>query len=117
MPGQKVQFLDKPNGHSAQAPAASVNSEAMPAGGAPAQVDDQFSDKVTKNCKKRLIPGIRSRLRRKFRTIRKLRVNIARANLHADTPNAARSVSAAVTWILGIGNDLSKGIGDRDFPD
>ena len=80
-----------------------MNGEAMPAGGAPAQADDQFSDKVTRNCKKHLIPGIRSRLRRKFRTIRKLRDNIARANLHADTPNAARSVSAAVRWILGIG--------------
>ena len=41
VPGHKVQFLDKPNGANgntaAQAPA---NGEAMPAGGAPAQVDD-----------------------------------------------------------------------------
>ncbi len=41
VPGHKVQFLDKPNGANgntaAQAPA---NGEAMPAGGAPAQIDD-----------------------------------------------------------------------------
>ena len=42
VPGHKVQFLDRPNSNGAQAAPnpASVNGGAMPAGGAPAQVDD-----------------------------------------------------------------------------
>ena len=42
VPGGRVQFLDKPkaaNGNGAQA-TAPANGEAMPAGGAPAQVDE-----------------------------------------------------------------------------
>ena len=51
VPGHKVQFLDKPagaNGNGAQATAQPAtepaNGEAMPAGGAPSQVDDQDED-------------------------------------------------------------------------
>ena len=45
VPGHKVQFLDKPNGANGAAAAAQpvtepANGGAMPAGGAPAQVDD-----------------------------------------------------------------------------
>ena len=40
VPGHKVQFLDKPNGAQAAAGTAPTNGEAMPAGGAPAQVED-----------------------------------------------------------------------------
>ena len=49
VPGHKVQFLDKPNGangngtRAAQAPA---SGEAMPAGGAPAQVDDPNGEDI-----------------------------------------------------------------------
>ena len=51
VPGHKVQFLDKPNGangNGAQAAAAQapVSGEAMPAGGAPAQVDDLDEDPI-----------------------------------------------------------------------
>ena len=43
MPGNRVQFYDKPNranGNGAQAEPAPANGGDMPAGGAPAQVDD-----------------------------------------------------------------------------
>ena len=43
VPGNRLQFYDKPNranGNGAQAAAAPVNGGDMPAGGAPAQVDD-----------------------------------------------------------------------------
>ena len=51
VPGHRVQFLDKPagaNGNGAQAAAASasVNGEAVPSGGAPAQVDDLGTDEI-----------------------------------------------------------------------
>ena len=48
VPGHRVQFLDKPNGNGAQAAAqpeqAPENGSTMPAGGAPAQVDDLDSE-------------------------------------------------------------------------
>ena len=48
VPGHRIQFLDKPNGNGAQAAAqqdpAATNGSAMPAGGAPAQVDDLDSE-------------------------------------------------------------------------
>ena len=46
VPGHRVQFLDRPNGNGAQAAAdpAPANGSAMPAGGAPAQVDDLGSE-------------------------------------------------------------------------
>ena len=50
VPGHRVQFLDKPNGNGAQAAAQSdaapVNGSAMPAGGAPSQVDDLDSSDI-----------------------------------------------------------------------
>ena len=49
VPGHRVQFLDKPaNGNGAQAEAepTSVNGEAMPFGGAPAQGDDLAADEI-----------------------------------------------------------------------
>ena len=44
VPGHKVQFLDRPNGNGAQAAQPQASGEAMPAGGAPAQVDELGSD-------------------------------------------------------------------------
>ena len=44
VPGHKVQFLDRANGNGAQAEPA--NGEAMPAGGASAQIDDFGTDEV-----------------------------------------------------------------------
>ena len=49
VPGHKVQFLDKPNGsngNGAQAAQAPVSGDAMPAGGAAAQVDDLDSEDI-----------------------------------------------------------------------
>ena len=48
VPGHRVQFLDKPNGNgaAAQPDQAPANGSAMPAGGAPAQVDDLDSDPI-----------------------------------------------------------------------
>ena len=48
VPGHRVQFLDKPNGNgaAAQPEQAPANGSAMPAGGAPAQVDDLGSDEI-----------------------------------------------------------------------
>ena len=48
VPGHRVQFLDKPTGSGAQAEAepTSVNGEAMPSGGAPAQGDDLAADEI-----------------------------------------------------------------------
>ena len=40
VPGHKIQFLDKPAGANGNGAQPSANGEAMPAGGAPAQVDD-----------------------------------------------------------------------------
>ena len=49
VPGNRVQFYDKPNranGNGAQAEPAPANGEAMPAGGDPAQADDLGSDRI-----------------------------------------------------------------------
>ncbi len=50
VPGHKVQFLDKPNGANGAAAAqpvtAPTNGGAMPAGGAPAQVDDPNGEDI-----------------------------------------------------------------------
>ncbi len=47
VPGHRVQFLDKPvGGNGAQAAAASVNGEAVPSGGTPAQADDLGADEI-----------------------------------------------------------------------
>ncbi len=46
VPGNRVQFYDKPNGNGAAAQADPANGEAMPAGGAPAQADDLGSDPI-----------------------------------------------------------------------
>ena len=40
VPGHKIQFLDKPAGANGNGAQPSANGEAMPTGGAPAQVDD-----------------------------------------------------------------------------
>ena len=46
VPGHRVQFLDRPNGNGAQAASqpeqAPANGSAMPAGGAPADLDDEI---------------------------------------------------------------------------
>ena len=50
VPGHRIQFLDKPNGNGAQAAAqpdaAAANGSAMPAGGAPAQVDPMDDSEI-----------------------------------------------------------------------
>ena len=50
VPGHRVQFLDRPNGNGAQSVSqpeqAPANGSAMPAGGAPAQVDDLGSGEI-----------------------------------------------------------------------
>lgn len=70
----------------------------------------QLSDKMTIMIKKRLIPGSRSGLKRDFRSIRKLRDDIAHANNYAASPAAACRTCMTVRSILRIGETLSASI-------
>ena len=66
----------------------------------------QFSDKADIVRKQHLASGSKSDLKKAFRSILKLRDNIAHSNYYAETPEAARAVSLIVRKILRIKDHL-----------
>ena len=70
-----------------------------------------LSEKAAIVCEGRLLPEIsKSRLKRDFRAIGKLRDSVAHANYYAETPDAARKVCETVRTILRIKEGLLSGI-------
>ncbi len=73
----------------------------------------QLPDKTRIICKRRLLPESRTSLDREFSAIGKLRDDIVHSNYYAETPEAARGVSAVVKTIFRIKENLLRGIEER----
>ena len=66
----------------------------------------QFADKATIILKQGLLSGSKTRLKRDFRAIQKLRDDLAHSKDYAETTSAAKSVSRTVTTILSLTNRI-----------